>query len=57
MESISYKKFDHFALESKEKNMNLVKGSGLVFSFDDTFDRFEQSNRHFYWRTTIHEWK
>ena len=37
--------------------MNLVQGSGLVFSFNDTFDRFEQSNRHFYWRTTIHEWR
>ena len=31
MESISYKKFDHFALESKEKNMNLVKVQAWFF--------------------------
>ena len=31
MESISYKKFDHFAVESKEKNMNLVKVQAWFF--------------------------
>ena len=31
MESISFKKFDHFAVESKEKNMNLVKVQAWFF--------------------------
>merc|ERR1711991_645261 len=31
MESISYKKFDHLAVESKEKNMNLVKVQAWFF--------------------------
>ena len=31
IESISHKKFDHFALEAKEKNMNLVKVQAWFF--------------------------